>query len=200
MPSNVSLKQIFDRWGTDKGHAQYPGVYECLFRNCREQVKAMLEIGIGTMLPGVHSSMHGYARPGYKPGGSLRAWRDFFVNATIYGLDVQPDTQLDDKDRIITRLCDSRNASAVRATMSTDGWPREFDIIIDDGSHLADDQLTTFANFFPFVKHQGLYIIEDVVGDNHQYLSDHLAETLAYSPHFVLGPDNNMIVLLKQVQ
>jgi hypothetical protein len=197
MLSNVSLKQIFDSWGTDKGHAQYPGVYECLFRSCREQVTAVLEVGIGTMIPGAHSSMQGYVLPGYKPGGSLRAWRDFFVNATIYGLDVQPDTQFDDEERIITRLCDSCDASAVRAVMETQGWPREFDIIIDDGSHYAEDQLSTFTNLFPFLKHNGLYIIEDVVGDNHQHLSNKLVETLAYNPHFVLGPENNMLVILK---
>jgi hypothetical protein len=197
MLSNVSLKQIFDSWGTDKGHAQYPGVYECLFRSCREQVTAVLEVGIGTMIPGAHSSMQGYVLPGYKPGGSLRAWRDFFVNATIYGLDVQPDTQFDDEERIITRLCDSCDASAVHAVMETQGWPREFDIIIDDGSHYAEDQLSTFTNLFPFLKHNGLYIIEDVVGDNHQHLSNKLVETLAYNPHFVLGPENNMLVILK---
>jgi hypothetical protein len=37
--------------------------------------------------------MVGYAGEGYKPGGTLRSWREFFPNATIYGIDVQPETQ-----------------------------------------------------------------------------------------------------------
>ena len=42
-----------------------------------ESYVALKMAGIGTMLPGVHSSMVGFASPGYRPGGSLRSWRDF---------------------------------------------------------------------------------------------------------------------------
>jgi hypothetical protein len=197
MLGNGSLKQIFDRYGTDKGKAYYPGVYECLFRSCRDEVKALLEVGIGTMIPGTHSTMQGYALEGYRPGGSLRAWRDFFKNATIYGLDVQPDTQFED-ERITTTLCDSRDAAAVHELMTTPGFPTEFDIIIDDGSHFVEDQLGTFGNLFRYVRENGLYIIEDVVGNNHKIIRQRLSNILADNPHFSLGPENNLFAVLKR--
>src|SRR5271154_2256902 len=64
-PARDDLVQLFQKYGTDK-----------LFHERRERVRDFLEIGIGTMIPGVPSSMVGYGAAGYAPGGSLRAWRD----------------------------------------------------------------------------------------------------------------------------
>ena len=124
-------------------------------RESQAGVKAVLEIGIGTMISGVHSSMVGFAQEGYKPGGSLRAWRDFFPNATIYGMDVQPDTQFNDEKRIVTFLCNSIDPDQVGEMMGKLGNAK-FDIIIDDGSHVIDDQFKTLRNFFPFLKGGGI--------------------------------------------
>ena len=38
----------------------------------------------------------------------------------------------------------------------------KFDIIIDDGSHQSDDIIKTFCNYFKHLKHEGVYIIEDL--------------------------------------
>lgn len=84
----------------------------------------ILEIGIGTMIPGVHSSMVGYALPHYQPGGSLRAWRDYFPRGSIAGVDVQADTQFTE-ERITTLLCDSRDRKIIEILNG-----RKFDIII----------------------------------------------------------------------
>ena len=157
----INLELIFHQYGTDKGRNGYAGVYECLFGRGRREVKAVLEIGIGTMIPGVHSSMVGFAQDGYKPGGSLRAWRDFFPNATIYGMDVQPDTQFDDEERIVTFLCNSTNPDQVSKVMGKLDYAK-FDIIIDDGSHIIEDQFKTLRNLFPFLKEDGIYVVEDV--------------------------------------
>jgi hypothetical protein len=192
----VSLAKLFSKWGTDKAVGYYPGVYECLFRQRRGEIRAVLEIGIGTMLPGVHSSMVGYARPGYRPGGSLRAWRDYFERAVICGLDVQPDTQFGDEVRIVTRLCDSTDATQVRQLMQSD-FPKAFDIVIDDGSHYADDQLKTMFNVFPYVVEGGVYIVEDLVGDTFRERLDIVQAISGDSPHFFLGPDNNLFTTIK---
>src|SRR4029077_5181705 len=117
----MDLAQIFDRWGTDKATNGYAGAYECLFRKGRNNIGAVLEIGIGTMIPSVNSSMVGYAGQGYKPGGSLRAWRDFFPNATVYGMDVQPDTQFADEERIVTLLGNSTDLSQAARPCSMPG-------------------------------------------------------------------------------
>ena len=49
----------------------------------------------------------------YKPGGGLRAWRDFFPNAIIYGLDIDPQAMLSKENRIKTAVVNSHNKTAV---------------------------------------------------------------------------------------
>lgn len=72
------------------------------------------------------------------------------------GIDINPPIkgyrcyQADQKDRIqIYRALDYFNISF-------------FDIIIDDGSHMQQDQQISFATLFPVVKSGGYYVIEDV--------------------------------------
>jgi demethylmacrocin O-methyltransferase len=36
-----------------------------------------------------------------------------------------------------------------------------FDIIVDDGSHINEHQIETFKVLFPFLKDDGIYVIED---------------------------------------
>jgi hypothetical protein len=107
-------------------------VYHALFDRRRHERLTLLEVGIGTMRPGAHSSMRGYALAGYRPSGALRAWRDYFARGEIYGVDVQSDTQFSE-ERITTALCDSTDPRQVAAfVQGLDGL--RFDIIIDDGS------------------------------------------------------------------
>ena len=84
LPGDLSLVKIFDHWSVDKGQCHpgpggkaefhgYAGLYECLFRHDREEIQTVLEIGIGTMRPAVHSSMVGWALPGY------RSWATHFA-------------------------------------------------------------------------------------------------------------------------
>ncbi len=100
----TDLCDLFNKYGSDKDRNGYAQVYHTLFHKLCDQPINFLEIGIGTMIPGVASSMQGYALEGYKPGGSLRAWRDYFVNGRIVGVDIQPDTQFTDEQRIETYL------------------------------------------------------------------------------------------------
>jgi cephalosporin hydroxylase len=151
------LFKIFVKYGTDKHINRYAPLYYAILRDRREHVRSLLEVGIGTMIPGVHSSMVGYAQDGYAPGGSLRAWRDYLPNATITGMDVQPDTQVTG-ERIETLLCDSTDEARVRAVLGN----RQFDVVIDDGSHADTDQLATLRHLYPRVNPGGLYVIEDI--------------------------------------
>jgi hypothetical protein len=192
-----SLAAIFQRWGTDKTVNGYAGAYECLFLKVREAVTAMLEIGIGTMIPGAHSSMLGFAGEGYRPGNSLRAWREFFPKAVIYGADVQPDTQFADEERIVTFLCNSTDPAEVEAMMNR-ALHKRFDIIIDDGSHYAGDQIATLRNLFPRLHPGGTYVIEDLVGPGIAESHAVIGEITGASPHFFVGPRNNALVLTKR--
>ena len=120
----------------------------------------LLEVGIGTMIPGAPSSMKGYMPDSYQPGASLLAWRDFFPTGQIHGMDVAPDCMLSEP-RITTHLCDSTCPASVLAWTQANP-DLSFDVIIDDGSHLPEHQLATLRHLFPLLKPGGYYVIEDI--------------------------------------
>lgn len=153
----TELGDLFDKYGSDKVRSGYHTAYAKALGTKRKSIKAVLEVGIGTMIPGVHSSMVNYAAPHYLPGGSLRAWRDYFPNAQIVGLDVQPDTQFSE-DRIGTLLGDSSDVAEMESL-----FPNEtFDLIVDDGDHTR--QFETLLALWPKLKIGGTYAIEDIWG------------------------------------
>jgi hypothetical protein len=160
---STDLDEILDRHVSDKQRANgYAPIYHAIFRHLRDQPLKLLEIGIGTLVDGAVSSMHGFDHdlPGYRPGASLRAWREYFPNAMIHGVDVQPDTMIVGEPRITTALCDSTDAQASAAYLARAAT--SFDIIIDDGVHAPDLQLRTLRNFYPSLRPGGIYVIEDV--------------------------------------
>lgn len=194
----MDLGQLFRHYGSDKDRTGFTSVYHCLFDQLREKPLRILEIGIGTMIPDVHSSMVGYACPGYSPGGSLRAWRDYFTNSTIYGVDVQEDTQFSNEKRISTYLCDSMDQQKVEEFIRKLGNIK-FDIIIDDGSHLPDDQLKTLSNFYPHLNEGGIYAIEDIYSGSP--LSNNpklISQSCHGDPFFFVGLQNNLCIIYKK--
>lgn len=193
----MDLAQLFNHYGSDKDNNGYVQAYSTLFSHLKDKEISLLEIGIGTMIEGAPSSMLGYSLPGYKPGGSLRGWRDYFVNGRIIGMDIQPDTQFSDEPRIETYLCNSTSKSEVDAQMAKLGC--KFDIIIDDGSHLDSDQWVTMQNCLPYVKEGGYYIIEDITPYSRVSNVPAITEVLAGGyPFFFVGVKNNLMILHKQ--
>jgi hypothetical protein len=160
----VSIKALLDAQGTDKGR-WYGGLYGVLLSPIRESIRCVVEIGIGTIIPEAPSSMANVGADNYRPGASLRAWRDYFPNADVHGVDVAPDTQIDSEPRITTHLCDSSNPDEV-ATVLKAMAPLIPDLIIDDGLHTPSAQIATFRNFFPVLRAGGLYVLEDIVPAN----------------------------------
>lgn len=158
--ASARLKESLDRLGSDKGE-WYGGLYETLLAPHRYEIRCLYEIGIGTMIPDAVSSMSQWARGGYQPGASLRAWRDFLPNAEIHGFDVASDTQFDQEPRITTHLCDSTNTAAISALIAQ--LNRKADVVVDDGLHSVEAQIGTLRNFLPAVQKGGLYVVEDVI-------------------------------------
>lgn len=151
------------KYGSDKVSDQhnYTTIYEQLFSHRRDTIKNVLEVGIGTMIPGVLSSMVGYADASvYRPGASLRGWVDYFPNAQVFGLDVQPDCMFDNESRITTMLCDTTSEDSVKGLNLPEGL---FDVIVDDGLHCPVAQQQTLLNLWALLRPGGVYIIEDVM-------------------------------------
>lgn len=155
----TGLKDLFTQYGTDKVASGYTPVYEMLLSARRWSIRMLLEIGIGTMTPGAPSSMVGYARPGYRPGGSLRAWRDWLPKALITGIDPMADCQFQE-ERIVTVEADS-TVRDVRLDPFLNPAHPLYGVIIDDGCHRSESQLKTLANLWPCVAQDGFYVIED---------------------------------------
>jgi hypothetical protein len=192
---NADLEQLFNKFGSDK--AEYAPAYRAFLDRNRLLVRTVLEIGIGTLIPDAPYSMVGWGAPWYRPGGSLRAWRSYFPNAEVHGIDVQPDTQFSE-DRITTHLCDSTDAEAVRAL----GFVAEtFDLIVDDGCHRAEQQLRTIENLFPLLKIGALYVIEDVLPEGVSARAEHYDRLSgvvgAFSPILFSGNESNPVFIVK---
>ena len=127
----------------------------------------------------------------------MRSWCDFFPNATIYGIDVQPDMQFEGEDRIGTFLCDLTDRSQVDQLIQRMNR-KEFDIILDDGSHWLEDQLATLRNLYQFVKEGGTYIMEDVVNGALFHHQDRIKAVCGDDPFFFHGSRNNPLVIVKR--
>jgi demethylmacrocin O-methyltransferase len=190
------LAELFRKYGSDKDKNGYSSVYHILFHGWRNKPLKMLEIGIGTMIEGAPSSMLHYGLPGYAPGASLKAWRDYFSQGEIMGVDIQPDTQFEGEPRIRTALCDSQDSAAVDALL--EGCHESFDIILDDGLHSGESQFCTLQNMFPYVKEGGFYVIEDVcVGSSVSRFPELVRKIVGDCPFFYSGLQNNLCIIHK---
>lgn len=195
--NQLDLAELFNKYGSDKDRNGYAQLYHTLFNLKRDQEINMLEIGIGSLIPGVPSSMLGYALEGYKPGGSLRAWRDYFPKGRIIGVDIQSDTQFSDEPRIETYITNSTKALEVETLMKQLDDPL-FDIILDDGSHHDMDQLVTLYNCYSHLKPGGIYIIEDIYpGSKLTTMPALIGSMCNQDPYFFVGVKNNICVIYK---
>jgi len=192
----MDLAELFNKYGSDKDRNGYSHLYSILFDRIKNEKLNVLEIGIGTMIPNVSSSMKGYMPDSYLPGASLRAWNDYFINSRIYGFDIQKDTQFKE-DRIETFICDSTSNEDVNTLMEQ--LNIKFDIIIDDGWHWDEAQRKTLGNFFPYLKDGGIYIIEDIYpGSNLTQSPTEIKDIIGCYEHFYVGLKNNQCVIRKQ--
>jgi len=137
-----SLDAIGIHFGTDKSsrHHDYLNFYEQTFARRRHEPLTLLEIGVFN-------------------GASLRTWREYFPNARIVGADIEPMARRWRGDRIEIEYMDQSNLEDLTRVAIKHG---PFDIIIEDGSHLWEHQITTLKTLYPFLRAGGLYVVEDL--------------------------------------
>jgi hypothetical protein len=138
----LSLDALGLKCGTDKSSAEhdYLSFYEFFFEQIRHDRIKILEIGV-------------------LYGASLRVWKEYFPNGTVIGADIDAAVISFRSPRILTEVIDQSNLEDL-VQLGVKHGP--FDIIIEDGSHLWENQITTFRTLFPFVKNGGFYIVEDL--------------------------------------
>lgn len=150
----ATLDELAIKAGTDKsslGH-NYTEVYDLVFAPMRKQPIKFLEIGIFN-------------------GDSIRLWNEYFEHkdTQLYFLDIAQnaiqlcgriDLNQASLDRAHCYSCDQANKQQLLAFCKQSGG--QFDVIIDDGGHTMEQQITSFAVLFPYVKSGGVYIVEDL--------------------------------------
>ncbi len=132
--------------GTDKfGSHFYTPHYQKYFRKFKFKSIKLLEIGVG-----------GYSDP-LMGANSLRMWKSYFPFAKIFSLDIH-DKSLLQESRIKIYQGSQVDEILLNQIISEH---KEFDIIVDDGSHINEHVITTFIHLFPVLKSGGIYVIED---------------------------------------
>lgn len=167
MKKFVQLFELANNSGSDKGHKgpsgrwsanNYADVYQAYLAPIREEIKHFCEIGLGVTGPYWTSEIaHGTNAGG---GGSTKMWLDFFPNAIIHGLDINPAEHLNG-DRAKTYVVDQSSENSLEKFKSQT-TEILFDVIIDDGSHIADHQQLTLSLLWDRLRPGGLYFIEDL--------------------------------------
>ena len=145
------LSEIANKYASDKGtripndglnhgpRLHFTTKYSKYMEGIRNEKLRILEIGIGS-------------------GPSLKMWYDYFPNAEIHAIDVDNHTNLNN-ERVTTHICDQSNRLQMHELMQRLG---EFDIIIDDGSHVVAHQQISLGYLFQYLNEGGQYWIEDL--------------------------------------
>jgi len=102
---------------------------------------------------------------GIAMGDSIKLWNEYFTNSTIYGCDLSIIFTPTEAKSGNTIKCFAANGTTPEILPHLDGL--KFDIIIDDGSHMENDQVATFNLLKDLMNPGGIYIIEDILALDH---------------------------------
>jgi hypothetical protein len=126
----------------------YPEIYDKYLKpiraRCSESGKAvrLVEVGVAE-------------------GGSLEVWFSYFgPSSQIVGVDINPQVSGLFDSRITVVTGSQSDRAVLQSCLNLlDGG---IDVVIDDGSHLGSDQITTFEYFWPKLEAGGAYLVEDL--------------------------------------
>ena len=95
---------------------------------------------------------------GVQKGGSLKAWKDYFPNASITGVDIVDVREKEYISQDIKFIQSDIKSLNIDECFKKSG----LDIIIDDGSHFIEDVIFVVKNYLKVLNTNGVLIIEDV--------------------------------------
>ena len=166
-----SLNELFNHFGTDKGtkviNPYYKGAkdiighgyakfYEEHLKYYKDKDLSLLEIGTWK-------------------GGSAASFFYYLKKARIFCLDINFKFEFSAK-RIEFFNCNTNLNKDIKKLdkFLIKKQCKNFDIIIDDGSHLADDIIESFQKLYPKLNKDGIYVIEDLkTCNNISYIKSH---------------------------
>jgi len=162
MRTSSSLESLAGTSGSDKarvgngrGYHGYTRYYERIFKAIRKSSVRLLEIGV-------------------EKGRSMKMWQQYFSEAEhVYGIgygnfqttpsqecDSNAATRVNSKTGCTIYKGDQSDVKFLNHFIKKTGG--NFDVIIDNGSHVPSHQLVSFETLWPAVKPGGIYIVEDI--------------------------------------
>jgi hypothetical protein len=142
----VKGTNFLDEYYLNKHHGtldkwlHYFEVYDRYFSQFRNKKITMMEIGVFR-------------------GGSLQMWKEYFgLNATIVGVDIDPQCKRYEEERINIEIGSQEDTEFLNKLIEKYG---QFDIIVDDGGHTMNQQNVSFNTLFKSVTNGGVYLCED---------------------------------------
>ena len=135
-----SLDELAIKHGADKSSRWhgYTHMYAKNFESFYDKPVTFLEIGTE------------------KSGNSAKMWEEYFIHpdARLITADICPDCFLGVKNLQKTKfyVVDQSNKQMLLKLAQE---IKEFDIIVDDGNHVSQDQIETFKTLFPYIKPGG---------------------------------------------
>jgi len=119
----------------------YFPIYEAHFKRFENRPVTFLEIGCGK-------------------GGSMQLWKRYLGPfAQIVGIDVNPGCRAFEEEQIAIRIGDQKDTRFLESVLEEFGAP---DVVLDDGSHVMHDIVTTFRFLYPRTAPDGVYMVEDL--------------------------------------
>jgi glycosyltransferase involved in cell wall biosynthesis len=131
---------------TTSGHRHpYTPVYDTLFSSLRNENINVLEIGI-------------------EKNDSINIWRQYFLNANIYGFEFNEDYLLNARNQnlenVLYEKINVQDNHSIKQTFQKVGI--KYDIIIDDATHLFEDQIRVIHNSIEYLNENGILVVEDI--------------------------------------
>lgn len=162
-----SLDELGIKFGTNKasqfagraGHDYCRRLYEPLFEPLRHTPLTLLELGWG----GWSDRRRDHKDPNLG-GASAAMWREYFPIASINIVDIEPKINTVDGVHLFQGAQDDPGFLTELHQRTGD-----FDIIIDDCSHLSSKTIASFELLYPRLRAGGLYIVEDLEQSYHAH-------------------------------
>lgn len=172
MPSSdrPTITELFRKYGCDKGDQpseswmwaggmNYGPTYDMLFAPLRDKPITFLELGWGEWDPEIES----HENPD-RGGRSAKVWREYFTNATIVVIDIAEKVNtVPGVDLFQGSQDDPEFLASLHARYG------DFDVVIDDASHISSLTIASFDILWPMLTPGGIYVVEDLHTSYHDW-------------------------------
>ena len=177
---------------TTSGHRHpYTPIYDDLFSHLRDEQINIAEIGI-------------------EKNDSINIWRRYFPIAKIYGFEYSDkylqNARSQNLSDVVYEKINIQDETSITSTLQKVGV--KYDIIVEDSTHLFEDQIRFIKNSINYLKEGGILVIEDIfrsrseedyyqeLKDFEKYFSNITFITTEHENRYSPGWDNDKLLVL----